>query len=99
MLAPVASRRLAQDHRGVAEAVRAGWAHAGVCLRLAGEEAGLGFLGVRKEAYALCAPDALRAAPRVQALGAAVRSAAYRRLLGELPGYDTAGSGGLRRVV
>ena len=35
-------RRLALDHRGVAEAVRAGWADAGVCLRLAGEEAGLG---------------------------------------------------------
>ena len=29
-------RRLASDHRGVAEAVRSGWADAGVCLRLAG---------------------------------------------------------------
>ena len=36
-------RRLASDHRGVAEAVRNGWADAGVCLRLVSEEAGLGF--------------------------------------------------------
>src|SRR5262245_2031108 len=34
-------RRTAFDHRGVAEAVRCGWADAGVCLRLTGEEAGL----------------------------------------------------------
>ena len=43
-------RCVASDHRGVAEAVRSGWADAGVCLRLVVEEAGLEFLGVRQEA-------------------------------------------------
>ena len=50
-------RRLASSHRGVAEAVRCGWADAGVCLRLASEEAGLDFLRVREEAYDLCFPE------------------------------------------
>ena len=55
---------LAADHRGVAEAVRLGWADAGVCLRLTSEEAGLDFLSVREEAYDLCYPDALADDPR-----------------------------------
>jgi molybdate-binding protein/DNA-binding XRE family transcriptional regulator len=92
-------RRLAADHRAVAEAVRSGWADAGVCLRLAGEEVGLGFLGVRREAYDLCFPEPARDDPRIQALVNAVRSASYRRLLGELPGYDSSATGETRRVV
>ena len=91
-------RRLASDHRGVAEAVRCGWADAGVCLRLASEEAGLEFLSVRREAYDICFPDALKGDPRLQALIDTVRSPSYRRLLGELPGYDSTGSGKLQRV-
>jgi molybdate-binding protein/transcriptional regulator with XRE-family HTH domain len=91
-------RRLASDHRGVAEAVRCGWADAGVCLRLASEDAGLEFLSVRREAYDLCFPDALKGDPRLQALIDTVRSPTYRRLLGELPGYDSTGSGKLQRV-
>lgn len=92
-------RRLANDHRGVAAAIRGGWADAGVCLRLAGEEAGLGFLPVRQEPYDLCFPETLRADPRIQALIMAVRSAPYRRLLGELPGYDSRETGEIRRVL
>ncbi|GAC1448727.1 MAG: hypothetical protein NVSMB9_32170 [Isosphaeraceae bacterium] len=92
-------RRLAPDHRAVAEAVRAGWADAGICLRLAGEEAGLGFLAVREEAYDLCFPESLRDDPRVRALIAAVRSTPYRRLLAELPGYASAETGELRQVA
>jgi molybdate-binding protein len=93
-----APRHLARDHRGVAEAVRAGWADAGVCLRLAGEEAGLDFLPVRHEAYDLCFPSSLADDPRLRALVSAVRSAPYRRLVGELPGYDRAETGELRKV-
>jgi molybdate-binding protein/transcriptional regulator with XRE-family HTH domain len=93
-----APRRLASDHRGVAEAVRCGWADAGVCLRLASEEAGLEFLSVRREAYDICFPDALKGDPRLQALIGAVRSPSYRRLLGELPGYDSTAAGKLERV-
>ena len=47
-------RRIAYDHRGVAEAVRCGWADVGVCLQLVSEEAGLKFLSVRRESYDLC---------------------------------------------
>ena len=44
----VVPRFMASDHRGVAEAVRSGWADAGVCLRLVSEEAGLDFLAIRQ---------------------------------------------------
>jgi molybdate-binding protein len=91
-------RRLASDHRGVAEAIRCGWADLGVCLRLASEEAGLAFMGIRREAYDVCFPDALKGDPRIKALIATVRSPSYRRLLGELPGYDSSQSGQLERI-
>jgi molybdate-binding protein/DNA-binding XRE family transcriptional regulator len=88
-----APRRIARDHRGVAEAIRAGWADVGVCHRLAAEEAGLGFLSVRVEAFDLCYPAATAGDPRIAALVRVVRSPEYRRLLGELPGYDTSPAG------
>jgi molybdate-binding protein/DNA-binding XRE family transcriptional regulator len=91
-------RRLAYDHRGVAEAVRCGWADVGVCVRLVSEEAGLEFLGVREEAYDLCIPDSAKDDPRIVALIQAVRSTTYRRLLGEQPGYATPETGELQRV-
>jgi molybdate-binding protein/transcriptional regulator with XRE-family HTH domain len=91
-------RRLASDHRSVAEAVRHGWADVGVCLRLVSEEAGLDFLGVRDEAYDLCFPEAWEGDRRIQALVAVLRSTAYRRALGELPGYNSAETGELQRV-
>ena len=56
-----APRCLASNHRGVAEAVRSGWADAGVCLRLVSEEAGLDFFGVREEATISASPPALPA--------------------------------------
>jgi molybdate-binding protein/DNA-binding XRE family transcriptional regulator len=93
-----APRHLARDHRGVAEAVRTGWADVGVCHRLTAEEAGLGFLGVRVEAFDLCYPAAVAADPRIDALVRVVRSAGYRKLLGELPGYDVAPAGGVEAV-
>jgi molybdate-binding protein/transcriptional regulator with XRE-family HTH domain len=90
--------RIAADHRGVVEAVRGGWADAGVCLRLVSEEGGLDFLEVRQEAYDLCFPTRSEGDPRIKALLQAVRSPAYRRSLGELPGYDSTAAGGLHRV-
>jgi molybdate-binding protein/DNA-binding XRE family transcriptional regulator len=89
----------ASDHRGVATAVSDGWADAGICLRLAGEEAGLDFLSVRREAYELCFSDSLAGDPRLRALVRAVRSSSYRRLLGELPGYGTDRTGEIRKVL
>jgi molybdate-binding protein len=91
-------RREARDHRGVAEAIRCGWADVGVCVRLVSEDAGLEFLSVRDETYDLCFPTASAGDPRIQALVAAVRSESYRRLLGELPGYDTRQAGELEEI-
>jgi putative molybdopterin biosynthesis protein len=86
-------RRLAKDHRGVAEAVRCGWADVGVCVRLACEEAGLRFIKIRDEAYDLCFPTGQDNDPRLRALFQVVRSANYRRWLSELPGYDCRSGG------
>jgi molybdate-binding protein len=91
-------RHVAADHRAVAEAVRGGWADAGVCIRLVSEEAGLDFLGVRQEAYDLCFPTRWENEARLKALVQAVRSPAYRRVLGELPGYDSTVAGTLHCV-
>jgi molybdate-binding protein/transcriptional regulator with XRE-family HTH domain len=93
-----AARHEASDHRGVAEAVRSGWADAGVCLRLVSDEAGLDFLGVREEAYDLCFPTLWEGDIRIQALLNVVRSPSYRRALGELPGYNSVESGDLQHV-
>ena len=90
--------RLASDHRGVADAIRGGWADAGVCLRLTSLEANLDFLDVRREAYDLCFPSALAGDPRVQSLVRVIRSSAYRRSLGELPGYDTTRTGEIQHI-
>ena len=92
-------RHIAYGHRGVAEAIRCGWADIGVCLRLVGEEAGLDFLGVREEEYDYCYPVELEGDPRIQALVETVRSSAYRGMLGDLPGYDAAETGELERIV
>jgi molybdate-binding protein len=91
-------RCVASDHRGVAEAIRSGWADAGVCLRLVSEEAGLNFLDVREEAYDLCFPARWEGDLRIQALLDVVRSPSYRRALSELPGYDSAETGELQHV-
>ena len=86
-------RRMARDHRGVVEAVRSGWADAGVCVRLASAEAGLSFLPIRDEAFDVCFPTSLSDDRRIKAFLNVVRSVAYRRLLDDLPGYDTSETG------
>jgi molybdate-binding protein/DNA-binding XRE family transcriptional regulator len=91
-------RRIAYGHRGVAEAVRCGWADIGVCLRLVSEEAGLGFLSVREEEYDFCYPAEIEGDSRIQALVETVRSSSYRGVLSDLPGYDAAKTGELERI-
>jgi molybdate-binding protein len=86
-------RRYAADHRGVAEAVRCGWAEVGVCHRFAGEEAGLRVFTVRREHYDLCYPAAADGDPRIDALVRLIRSPQYRQLVGDLPGYDVRHAG------
>jgi len=88
----------AHTHAAVAEAVRAGWAEAGVCVRLAADEAGLNFLPVRTEALDFCFADALTRDPRLQALIRLLRSREHRRLVSELPGYDARLTGDLIKI-
>ncbi|HET9982191.1 MAG TPA: substrate-binding domain-containing protein [Longimicrobiales bacterium] len=85
----------ARDHRGVAEAIRSGWAQAGVCVRLAAEEAGLEWLALGREPYDLCFAAALEGDPRIAAVLAVLRARAFRELLQELPGYDARRAGEL----
>ena len=80
---------MASDHRGVIEAVRGGWADAGVAPRMMAEEAGLQFHPVRQEALDLCYAEPLTQDPRFKALLATLQSGRYRRLLNELAGYDS----------
>jgi molybdate-binding protein/DNA-binding XRE family transcriptional regulator len=92
-------RRLAYDHRGVAQAIRCGWADAGICHRLVSDEAGLDFLTFQQEVYDLCWPLEMEGDPRLQSLLAAVRSPTYRGLLSELPGYDSCHTGEVESVT
>lgn len=92
-------RYLARDHRSVAEAVRGGWADAGVCVRLASEEAGLGFLPVDNETYELCYPARAEADPRIRAMVRLLRRRSYRELIGALPGYDVTDMGQVQPVL
>jgi molybdate-binding protein/DNA-binding XRE family transcriptional regulator len=80
-------RRLARDHRGVAEAIRSGQADVGVCLRLVSEQAGLRFIPVRQEAFELCFPDALAGDIRLKKLIELVHSPQVRALFSPFPGY------------
>jgi molybdate-binding protein/DNA-binding XRE family transcriptional regulator len=85
--------RCVHSHMAVSESVRAGWADAGICVRLAAEESGLNFLPVRTESLDFCVPDLHARDPRVQALIRLLRSKSHRRLISELPGYDVRHTG------
>jgi molybdate-binding protein/DNA-binding XRE family transcriptional regulator len=91
-------RRVAFDHRGVAEAIRCGWADAGVCLQIACDEVGLRFLSVREEVFDLCYSARHENDPRVRALVDLVSSAEYRSVIGDLPGYRTVDTGEVQAV-
>lgn len=84
---------VAKNHAEVVEAIRSGWAGAGVSIRLMAEEAGLDFIGVREEAYDLCILKSQEEDPRLRALVEVVRSLSLRKLLRELPGYDVGPTG------
>jgi molybdate-binding protein/transcriptional regulator with XRE-family HTH domain len=91
-------RRLAGDHRGVADAVRLGWGDAGICLRLAAEEAGLEFLSLQWESYDLCYRIELEDDPRLKTLVSVLRNPAFTRSIAALPGYDAKNSGTVSTV-
>lgn len=85
--------REVSGHASVAEAVRSGWAEAGVCVQFAAEEARLNFLPVRSEAMDICFAARSQHDPRIQAFMRLLRSRNYRRLVSELPGYDARQTG------
>jgi molybdate-binding protein len=91
-------RHVAKDHRGVAEAIRCGWADVGVCLRLVCEEAGLKFVPIREEAYDLCFPTSLATDPRVSKLIGVICSPPFRALFEALPGYRLSRTVELRAI-
>ncbi len=85
--------RCVDGHLAVAAAVKAGWADLGVCVRIAAENASLGFLPLREEALDFCFPASLARDPRIAAWVRLLRSRSHRRLLSELPGYDARQTG------
>lgn len=92
-------KRMARDHRGVADAIRNGWGDAGISLQWVAEEYGLGFLDVRRERYDLCIPHSMRQDPRIAALLRTVRSSAYHHALQGLAGVETHTAGELQSAL
>lgn len=80
-------------HAAVAAAVRSGWAGAGVCVRLAAENAGVRARSLRVESMDLCFHPDSQADPKVRALLDLLETASFRRFLNELPGYDATNCG------
>jgi molybdate-binding protein/DNA-binding XRE family transcriptional regulator len=85
--------RPVHGHSAVAEAVRSGWAGAGVCVKLTAEDAGLNFVPVRTEMLDICYSNSLAHDARMLALLRLLRSRSHRRLISELPGYDASETG------
>jgi molybdate-binding protein len=92
-------RHVARDHRAVAVAIRTGYAQAGVAVKLVAEEAGLDFIALQQEDYDLCYREDLRGDEALAALRRTLRRVALRRLVGELPGYDSGRMGEERAVA
>lgn len=89
---------IARNHRSVAEAVQSGWADAGVCVQLVSAETGLDFLPVQDEGYDVCFAQSMADDRRIKSFLNVIRSPAYRKLLGTLPGYDSSETGELRAL-
>lgn len=85
-------------HHSVAGAVRAGWADAGVCVKLPAADANLNFLPIQNEALDFCFHASLENDPRILALIRVLRSRRYRQMIAELPGYDARLTGELSFV-
>ncbi|WP_269526873.1 substrate-binding domain-containing protein [Coraliomargarita parva] len=89
------SGREVHSHRAVADSIRMGWADAGVCVKLSAKELELSFLSLQEEALDFIFHESMLEDPRIQALIRLLQSKSYRRVLSELPGYDSRETGGL----
>jgi molybdate-binding protein/transcriptional regulator with XRE-family HTH domain len=96
---PAGYERVVRDHRALAATISSGWAEAGICVRPVAVESRLNFLPVQRETYDLCFSEAFVEDPRAEALLAAVRSASYRLLLKDVPGWDAKHTGDVHAVA
>jgi putative molybdopterin biosynthesis protein len=96
---PAGYERVVRDHRALAATISSGWAEAGICVRPVAVESRLDFFPIQRETYDLCFSDAFLEDPRADALLAAVRSASYRSLLKDIPGWDPKQTGDVRAVA
>jgi transcriptional regulator with XRE-family HTH domain len=83
--------------------LKAGWSQSELAMRSGLSRAEISAIEtgrlVRREPYEICFPDSQAEDARLAAFANVVRSSRYRRLLGELPGYDTSSAGELRRIA
>ncbi len=84
---------IAPSHRAVAAMIQCGAADAGACVELVSAESGLRFIPVHAEMLDLCYFSELAGDRRLRALLRVIRSAKYRRLMGDVPGYSLRDSG------
>jgi putative molybdopterin biosynthesis protein len=87
--------REASTHTAVAQAIRSRRTDAGLGLEAAARAAGLDFIPLFQERFDLVLPAEMIEERRVQVILEYINSAAFRRLLGELAGYDPGHSGDL----
>ena len=85
-------------HLAVAALVASGGADAGFGIRAAAARFGLGFIPLARECYYLALRRELLELEPVQAVVSVLSSAAFRRRLEELPGYDPQGCGTVLEV-
>jgi hypothetical protein len=74
------------------------WADAGICLKIVGSESSLNFRNIRGESDVVCFLRSLVNDPRIVSLVEVSKMAVFRRLIGELPGYDSSPMGGIERI-
>jgi len=90
--------REATTHLAVALAVRTGEADAGMGVYSAAKALDLAFVPVATERYELAMHRAMLDDPGIAALVETVSSAAFKQVLRDLGGYETAGTGVLREL-
>jgi putative molybdopterin biosynthesis protein len=89
--------REVSTHIAVALAVKSGEADAGMCVYSAARALGLPFVPVAQERYELAFRKKYAEDPRLTALIAAIRSPEFKKILGNLGGYDTKETGHIRQ--
>lgn len=87
------SGRIVSSHAAVALSVQAGWADAGICVKLCAEKPGIDFRTIRQEAFDLCYRERDSRDPLIDSLIRLLRSDTHRRRIAELPGYHSEGVG------